>query len=294
MTAATALETRGAAGRSGTTSGGEGEPLLLAPRARRLDAETGSSCCRTSCGATACSRSICPATAGSGPLPRGATTADFAASAAAVLDAEDVGARARRRPLVRRARRAAAGAQRDPSSCAGSCSSRRPGSRPRPALPRRSCSRRRRSGPVASSRRSGTASPGATGTGEPSSGRGSSRIAVALTPRATHGLLAGAARSTRTRRRAGARDGRGRPAPRPPGARVPRRSSSGARATPQLPLEDAFEYARRLRAKLRLVADCGHLVIVERPHAVARRAGGARLVQLARGTVGARRGSRPG
>jgi pimeloyl-ACP methyl ester carboxylesterase len=36
----------------------------------------------------------------------------------------------------------------------------------------------------------------------------------------------------------------------------------------QLPLEDAFEYARRLRAKLRLVADCGHLAIVERPHAV--------------------------
>jgi pimeloyl-ACP methyl ester carboxylesterase len=36
----------------------------------------------------------------------------------------------------------------------------------------------------------------------------------------------------------------------------------------QLPLEDAFEYARRLRAPLRVVADCGHLVIVERPHAV--------------------------
>jgi pyruvate dehydrogenase E2 component (dihydrolipoamide acetyltransferase) len=35
----------------------------------------------------------------------------------------------------------------------------------------------------------------------------------------------------------------------------------------QLPLEDAFQYARRLRAKLRLVADCGHLVIVERPAA---------------------------
>jgi pimeloyl-ACP methyl ester carboxylesterase len=35
----------------------------------------------------------------------------------------------------------------------------------------------------------------------------------------------------------------------------------------QLPLGDAFEYARRLRAKLRLVADCGHLVIVERPAA---------------------------
>jgi pimeloyl-ACP methyl ester carboxylesterase len=36
----------------------------------------------------------------------------------------------------------------------------------------------------------------------------------------------------------------------------------------QLPLEAAFEYTRRLRAKLRIVADCGHLVIVERPHAV--------------------------
>jgi pimeloyl-ACP methyl ester carboxylesterase len=35
----------------------------------------------------------------------------------------------------------------------------------------------------------------------------------------------------------------------------------------QLPLEDAFEYARRLRAKLRLIADCGHLAIVERPAA---------------------------
>jgi pimeloyl-ACP methyl ester carboxylesterase len=35
----------------------------------------------------------------------------------------------------------------------------------------------------------------------------------------------------------------------------------------QLPLDDAFEYARRLRAKLRVVADCGHLVIAERPHA---------------------------
>ena len=35
----------------------------------------------------------------------------------------------------------------------------------------------------------------------------------------------------------------------------------------QLPLEDAFEYARRLRAPLRVVADCGHLVIGERPAA---------------------------
>jgi pyruvate dehydrogenase E2 component (dihydrolipoamide acetyltransferase) len=51
----------------------------------------------------------------------------------------------------------------------------------------------------------------------------------------------------------------------------------------QLPLEDAFEYARRLRAKLRLVADCGHLVIVERPAACL-----DALEDLAR------RGSRPG
>ncbi len=36
----------------------------------------------------------------------------------------------------------------------------------------------------------------------------------------------------------------------------------------QLPLDDAFEYARRLRAPLRTVADCGHLVIGERPAAV--------------------------
>jgi pimeloyl-ACP methyl ester carboxylesterase len=37
----------------------------------------------------------------------------------------------------------------------------------------------------------------------------------------------------------------------------------------QLPLTDAFDYARRLRARLRVVADCGHLVIGERPDACA-------------------------
>lgn len=35
----------------------------------------------------------------------------------------------------------------------------------------------------------------------------------------------------------------------------------------QLGLEDAFEYARRLRAPLRVIADCGHLLIGERPDA---------------------------
>jgi pimeloyl-ACP methyl ester carboxylesterase len=33
----------------------------------------------------------------------------------------------------------------------------------------------------------------------------------------------------------------------------------------QLPLDDAFEYARRLRAPLRTIAGCGHLLIGERP-----------------------------
>jgi pimeloyl-ACP methyl ester carboxylesterase len=36
----------------------------------------------------------------------------------------------------------------------------------------------------------------------------------------------------------------------------------------QVPLRDAFEYARRLRAPVRTIADCGHLVIGERPDAV--------------------------
>ena len=35
----------------------------------------------------------------------------------------------------------------------------------------------------------------------------------------------------------------------------------------QVPVGDAFEYARRLRAELRLIAGCGHLLIVERPRA---------------------------
>jgi pimeloyl-ACP methyl ester carboxylesterase len=40
----------------------------------------------------------------------------------------------------------------------------------------------------------------------------------------------------------------------------------GAR-DPQVPVADAFEYARRLRAPVRVVAACGHLVIAERPDA---------------------------
>lgn len=42
----------------------------------------------------------------------------------------------------------------------------------------------------------------------------------------------------------------------------------GARDS-QLPIGDAFDYARRLHAPLRVIADCGHLLIGERPDACA-------------------------
>jgi pimeloyl-ACP methyl ester carboxylesterase len=38
----------------------------------------------------------------------------------------------------------------------------------------------------------------------------------------------------------------------------------------QVPIEDGFEYARRLSAPLRAIADCGHLLIGERPDVCAR------------------------
>jgi pimeloyl-ACP methyl ester carboxylesterase len=37
----------------------------------------------------------------------------------------------------------------------------------------------------------------------------------------------------------------------------------------QLPIGDAFDYARRLRGRLRVIADCGHLLIGEQPDACA-------------------------
>jgi pimeloyl-ACP methyl ester carboxylesterase len=40
----------------------------------------------------------------------------------------------------------------------------------------------------------------------------------------------------------------------------------------QVPLEDGFEYTRRLGGELRLIADCGHLLIAERPEVCARAA----------------------
>jgi pimeloyl-ACP methyl ester carboxylesterase len=52
------------------------------------------------------------------------------------------------------------------------------------------------------------------------------------------------------------------------GLRRPALVLHGARDR-QVPLRDAFEYARLLDAPLRMIADCGHLLIGERPRAVA-------------------------
>lgn len=88
---------------------------------------------------------------------------------------------------------------------------------------------------------------------------------AALSPRAVHGLLAGPSVHEDV-------DSAGwaliRDDPRTDLARVrcPSFVVWGARDR-LIPVEDAIEYARRLRAPLRLVADCGHLVIVERPDA---------------------------
>jgi magnesium chelatase accessory protein len=90
--------------------------------------------------------------------------------------------------------------------------------------------------------------------------------AVALTPTAALGLLDAQREhaDTKTAARAMVADD---PRHELDGIACPVLLLWGAR-DPQLPLDDAFEYARRLRAKLRVVADCGHLAIVERPAAV--------------------------
>jgi pimeloyl-ACP methyl ester carboxylesterase len=91
--------------------------------------------------------------------------------------------------------------------------------------------------------------------------------ADALSPGATHGLLAGIREhaDVKIAGRAMVADD---PRAELDGIRCPVVLLWGARDA-QLPLDDAFEYARRLRAKLRVVGDCGHLVPVERPRACA-------------------------
>jgi len=88
----------------------------------------------------------------------------------------------------------------------------------------------------------------------------------ALDPIAAEGFLAGSGLHTDVR---AAGDALVRTDPRNELERVgcPALVLHGARDL-QVPLRDGFEYARRLRAPLRVIADCGHLLIGERPRAV--------------------------
>src|SRR3954447_2661855 len=88
----------------------------------------------------------------------------------------------------------------------------------------------------------------------------------ALEPRIAEAFLAGAALHTGVREAADAlvRTDPKRDLPR---VRVPALVLHGA-GDRMVPLHDAFEYARRLDAPLRVIADCGHLLIGERPGAV--------------------------
>jgi pimeloyl-ACP methyl ester carboxylesterase len=89
----------------------------------------------------------------------------------------------------------------------------------------------------------------------------------ALPPQIAEAFLSGPARHTDTvsAARALVRDD---PRPDLDRVRCPVLLLWGARDN-QLPVGDAFEYARRLRASLRVIADCGHLLIGERPDACA-------------------------
>lgn len=88
---------------------------------------------------------------------------------------------------------------------------------------------------------------------------------AALSDRAVEGLLAGPELHTDTisAGRALVRDD---PRVDLDGVRCPCLVLWGARDH-QVPIDDAFEYARRLRAQLRAIADCGHLLVAERPDA---------------------------
>ncbi len=89
----------------------------------------------------------------------------------------------------------------------------------------------------------------------------------ALPPEVVESYLSGPARHTDTFSAAKAlmRDD---PRPELDGVRCPALVLWGARDN-QLPVGDAFDYARRLRARLRVIPDCGHLLIGERPDACA-------------------------
>lgn len=263
VTAATALETR-RAGPVDYHVGGSGEPILL------IHGLAGSAGNWVEVVPALVERHRVlavdlPGHARSEPLPRGATTDDFAVAVAAVLDAEGIGSAvvaghsfgglvalrlARLRPgLVRRlllvSPAGISTARRIAQAVVVASATIRPGRRVAPLrhrLARRAWYRRAVFRPwfVAD--------------------------ADALGERAVHGLLEAQTLHTDTKT-----------AGRAMCADDPRESLGplgcptlvlwGARDR-QLPLDDAFEYARRLRAELRVVAGCGHLVLVERPEAV--------------------------
>ena len=88
---------------------------------------------------------------------------------------------------------------------------------------------------------------------------------AALAPHAAEAVLAGPALHTDTASAARALVSDD-PRPDLDRVRCPTLVLWGARDR-QLPVDDAVDYARRLRAPLRVIADCGHLLIVERPDA---------------------------
>jgi pimeloyl-ACP methyl ester carboxylesterase len=90
----------------------------------------------------------------------------------------------------------------------------------------------------------------------------------ALSERAVHGFLRGSLTHTDALG-AGLALARDDPRPSLDRIRCPALVLHGGRDR-QVPLADAFEYARRLRAPLRVIADCGHLLIGERPDVCAR------------------------
>jgi pimeloyl-ACP methyl ester carboxylesterase len=96
-------------------------------------------------------------------------------------------------------------------------------------------------------------------------GRWGASDPVALTERAVDGLLAGPGLHTDTvsAARALVRED---PRQDLEDVRCPVLVLWGARDH-QVPVDDGFEYARRLRAPVRLIADCGHLLVAERPDA---------------------------
>ncbi len=263
MTAATTLEPRSAGGVAYHV-GGAGEPVLLVHGL----AGNAENWCELVPALVVRHRVLAvdlPGHARSAPLPAGATVDDFAAAAASVLEAEGVGraliaghsfgglvalALARRRPELVRGLLLVSPAGISTASrlveavVVASTTIR----------PARAVARFRHRWADRAWYRRALFRPWFVADAD------------ALGARATHGLLAAHEQHTDTLR-AGRAMVAGDPRRDLAAVTCPVLVLWGSRDA-QLPLDDAFEYARRLRARLRIVADCGHLVIVERPGAV--------------------------